>query len=113
MDSCEAEFEWYKGRNYFIRGAELYVVIVVFLNLFKWVYMSACDYLLRGRFPFQDEWEDLTKSDTWQYLPKRYRPKRISPPSWVISTSLHGSQRVARCIQRRRGEGDLIKNQKT
>ena len=38
-----------------LRGAELYVVICVFLNLFKWVYMCGCEYFLRGRFPFQDE----------------------------------------------------------
>jgi hypothetical protein len=113
MDSCETEFEWYKGRNYFIRGAELYVVIVVFLNLFKWVYMSACDYLLRGRFPFQDEWEDLTKFDkVWQYLPKRYRPKKNIAS---LVGDIHQSARLAAELQDvfkdDEGEGELIKNQ--
>ena len=30
MDECDSLFEWYGGRHYFIRGAELYVVICVF-----------------------------------------------------------------------------------
>ncbi len=113
MDECETLFEWYGGRHYFIRGAELYVVICVFLNLFKWVYMCGCEYSLRGRYPFHDEWEDLTKIDKlWQYLPKRFRPKKNIA---TMVGDIHQSARLARELQDvfkdDEGEGELIKSE--
>ncbi len=113
MDECGSIFEWYGGRHYFIRGAELYVVICVFLNLFKWVYMCGCEYFLRGRFPFQDEWEDLTKIDKlWQYVPKRFRPKKNVA---TLVGDIHQSARLASELQDifkdDEGEGELIKSE--
>ena len=113
MDECETQFEWYGGRHYFIRGAELYVVICVFLNLFKWVYMCGVEYTLRGRYPFQDEWEDLTKLDKfWQYIPKRFRPKKNIAS---LVGDIHQSARLAAELQDvfkdDEGEGELIKSE--
>ena len=63
MDSCRNYFEWYDGRHYFIRGAELYVMICLLINVFKFVYLGAMDFFLHGKFPLQDEFEDISKVD--------------------------------------------------
>jgi hypothetical protein len=113
MDECGEFFEWYNGRHYFIRGAELYVVVCVFLNLFKWVYLCVGEFLLRGKLPFQDEWEDLTKMDkVWQYLPKRYRPKKnIASMVGDIHMSARLAVELQDVFKDDEGEGELIKNQ--
>jgi hypothetical protein len=111
MDNCAKEFEWYAGRHYFIRGAELYIVVVVLLSLFKWAYLCFVDYFLKGRYPFQDEYEDLSKVD-WlmEYIPKRYRPKK-NVASQV--SDIHMSARLAAELSDQfrdeEGEGELIK----
>jgi hypothetical protein len=74
MDSCKNIFEWYNGRYYLIRGAELYMLIILFINIMKWLYICGQDYFLYKKYPFQDEWEDITKIDKFmKYIPKRYR----------------------------------------
>lgn len=78
MDQCGKLFpDWYHGRSYLIRGAELYVMIVVLFAMIKFIYISIADFIIKGSFPFQSEWEDLTKMDRiMKYLPPRYRPKK-------------------------------------
>ena len=78
MDDCAKDFPaWYHGRRYLLRGSELYVMVVVLVYLVKFVYTATADYIIKGRLPFQSEWEDLTKMDRiMKYLPPRYRPKK-------------------------------------
>ena len=77
MDDCSQQFSWYGGRRYLLRGSELYIMIIVLVNIIKFVYISGADYLIKGRMPFYSEWEDLTKMDRFmKYLPARYRPKK-------------------------------------
>ena len=78
MDDCKNDFAiYYQGRHYLLRGAELYVMIIVLINLIKFFYLGFAEWYLRKRYPFQSEWEDLTKLDRlFKYLPARYRPKK-------------------------------------
>lgn len=78
MDQCSVQFSsWYGGRRYLLRGSELYVMVIVLVNLLKFLYISTADFLIKGRMPFHSEWEDLTKMDRFmKYLPARYRPKK-------------------------------------
>jgi hypothetical protein len=112
MDECGPFFEWYNGRHYFIRGAELYIMITLFINICKWIYLSVVDWFLHGRFPLQDEWEELTKIERFMaYIPKRYRPKKNIA---TLVGNIHTSARLAAELQDAfkddEGEGDVIKS---
>ncbi len=113
MDSCGKYYEWYNGRNYFIRGAELYVMICFFINIIKWAYLCVVDYLLHQKYPFQDEWEDLTKIDRFmQYIPKRYRPKKdIASLVGNIHSSARLAAELGSVFQDDEGSGEVIKTE--
>ncbi len=111
MDECGTFFEWYNGRHYFIRGAELYIMITLVITVFKWLYLCCVDWFLFKRLPLQDEWEDLTKIDRiMQYIPKRYRPKKnIASLVGNIHTSARLAAELQDAFKDDEGEGEVIK----
>jgi len=113
MDECEGLYEWYDGRHYFIRGAEMYVMICFFINLVKWVYLSTVNFFLHSRLPLQDEWEDMTKIDKFmQYIPKRYRPKKdIASLVGNIHSSARLASELGSVFQDEEGEGEVKKTE--
>lgn len=47
------------------------------INLLEFLYISGADWLIKKRFPFQDEYEDLTRVDRiMKLLPPRFRPPK-------------------------------------
>lgn len=92
MDKCKTDFRWYSGRRYLLRGSELYVIIIVFVCIAKFLYTSAAEYVIRGRLPFQNEFEDLAKIDRFtKYLPVRYRPRKSIES---LASNIHMSARL-------------------
>lgn len=73
MDNCKISTPFYSGRRYIMRGAEVFVIIAIFINFIKFCYISVQDLLMKKRFPFQDEVEDFAKFDRFfQLLPLRH-----------------------------------------
>jgi hypothetical protein len=57
MDDCKNDFAiYYQGRHYLLRGAELYVMIIVLINLIKFFYLGVAEWYLRKHYPFESEW---------------------------------------------------------
>jgi hypothetical protein len=76
MSQC-FQFPWYTGKNYELRGSEMYICFALLINVIKFVLISAQEWLIRKRLPFHDELQELFKLE-WFYknLPPRFRPKR-------------------------------------
>ena len=78
MKSCSTNFPiWYDGINFQIRAIEIILLVAVLINIFKFIYVSFMNYLMRKKLPFQEEVEDLLKFDfILKYIPVRYRPNQ-------------------------------------
>lgn len=77
MDNCGKIFPFWPGRKFLIRGAELFVCICTFINFIKFCYIQTQEWLMRNRYPFHDEYQELIKLEwIYRYIPARYRPKR-------------------------------------
>jgi hypothetical protein len=48
-----------KNLMFIFKGTEIFIIVVAFINLLKFVYVSFQDILMTKRVPFQDEWEEL------------------------------------------------------
>lgn len=73
MNDCYNFLPSYNGRRYLIRGVEIFICVVAFINLLKFVYVTVENLLTTKRLPFQDEWEELGKVDRiMQFVPARY-----------------------------------------
>jgi hypothetical protein len=86
MDQCGQTLPWYTMNEYQMRDAEIVLLIVVFISVLKFLYVSGKDILMRGRFPFHDEFDDLTRTD-WimKHIPARYRPRTLRTNSSVAN----------------------------
>ena len=77
MKQCSSRSPYYVASKYVIRMAEMFVAIAALVALIKGAYQSVQDLLMRRRFPFQDEVEDLGKVDRIvKMLPPRLRPRK-------------------------------------
>ena len=75
LKKCDV-IPWYHQTNYQLRGTELYICIAVGIAIFKFVYISVMDYIMKGRIPFNDELEELNQVDKlMKLLPPHWRPK--------------------------------------
>jgi len=113
MDDCAHLFPWYNGRRYLLRGMELYVCIVVLVNVMKFLYVCIMEWVIHKRFPFQDEYMDLANMDRIvKYLPPRFRPKKTLE-SFV--SNIHLSARLAAelgaAFKDTEGEGEIKKTE--
>lgn len=102
------KYPWYHGQRYLLRNSELVVCIVTFISLMKFFYTSSQEWLVRNRFPFQDEFEELTKWDRlMKLLPARYRPKRnISAYVSNVHLLARLGDEVRDCLEDGEGDGD-------
>lgn len=84
---------YYTGEIFVLRGAELFVCLCAVINFIKFVYILSVDWLVRDRYPFQDEVEALAKWD-WlmKQIPARYRPKKNIED---FVSDIHKSARLA------------------
>ena len=87
-ERCErrlSEDEWaecnsipgFSRGNYVLRGNELYILMVLLINIFKFVYVSVMNWLIYKTYPFAREYRALANIDfLMKYIPARYRPKK-------------------------------------
>jgi hypothetical protein len=87
-ERCErrlSENEWKQCRSiqgfqlgqYVLRGPELFILMVVAINVFKFIYVSTMYWYMKKILPFSEEFRALAKMDyIMKYIPARYRPKR-------------------------------------
>jgi hypothetical protein len=82
----------YQGPKYELRTVELLLLGVIILTMVKFTYICVQDWYARKRFPFQDEYEFLTKVDyLMQLVPVEYRP---SKPFMNMVSNVHMSARM-------------------
>lgn len=76
FDECE-RIQGFTANEYVLRGTELYILIVVTLNVMKFIYVSTMNWYMKKLLPFTDEFRALVKLDfLMKYIPARYRPKK-------------------------------------
>jgi hypothetical protein len=86
MSKCGAALPWYQAKHFQMRDAEVVILLVVFVNLLKFLYVSGKDLLVRKRFPFEDEFDDITHID-WimRHVPVRFHPKKLQRSNFVAN----------------------------
>jgi hypothetical protein len=77
LDQCN-DIPWYQQTNYALRGIELYICIAIGLAIFKFIYLSVMNYLMKGRLPFHDEIEEFSQFD---------KIMKLLPPHWRLQRS--------------------------
>lgn len=100
------EFQWYQGNFFLLRSAELYILIVVIVNLLKQVYGAVQNYLMHKRLPFEDEYDDLMKFDRLlKLLPPKWRPrKRLED----FAKNVHSSARLVADLKDQFDDGEAM-----
>jgi hypothetical protein len=79
LTQCE-DITWYQQTNYALRGIELYLCLAIALTIFKFIYLSFMNYLMKGRYPFHDELEELSQFD---------KIMKLFPPHWRLQRTFH------------------------
>lgn len=79
LAKCD-QIPWYQETNYALRGIELYICIALGLSIFKFVYLSFMNYLMKGRLPFHDELEEMSQFD---------KLMKLLPPHWRLQRTFH------------------------
>jgi hypothetical protein len=110
-EMSECEYPWYESSVYLLRGAELYIIITTLLTVFKLVYVSGQDFLMTGRMPLQDEYDDLLDFERLMMLiPPKYRPKKRLED---FTKNIHRSARLVGDLKDmfndEEGEGEMQK----
>lgn len=82
----------FDGTTYGLRTVEVLLIGVTILSLIKFSYVAIQDWFVRKRFPFNDEWDFMTKLD-WlmQHIPVEWRP---SKPLTTVVGDIHASARM-------------------
>jgi len=106
MSSTCKEFKWYHGNFFLLRSAELYILIVVIINVFKQVYCAVQHYLMHNRLPFEDEYDDLMKFDRLlKLIPPKWRPrKRLED----FAKNVHSSARLVAELKDQFDDGEAM-----
>jgi hypothetical protein len=79
LNQCN-KIEWYQQTNYALRGIELYLCLAFGLTIFKFLYLSMMNYLMKGRYPFHDEIEEFSQFD---------QIMKFLPPHWRLHRTFH------------------------
>lgn len=90
------DIPWYDQTIYSLRGTEMYICITVLIALIKFSYVSGSNWLVHRRFPFNDEFDNITQLDRlFKMLPPHWRPKR----SMNTYKDIHESARLNRALR--------------
>jgi len=108
-----SKFDWYKGIQFQLRLSEMLLLVAVVINLVKFVYVSIQDWLMKSRYPFQDEVNELLSlgyvDSMMKRIPLRYRLKKLIPDEYT--NNIHRSARMEQAMRDQfadeEGKGDL------
>ena len=83
-------------------GPEFYILLVLSINLIKFIYVSVMNWYLKKTVPFMEEYNAITKLDhLFKFLPARYRPKKdISN----LINDMHTSARLVGALRNEIGD---------
>jgi hypothetical protein len=113
IKQCD-DFFWYKGEKYLIRLSEIMLCFACLINLLKFFYISAQDWYMKDRFPFQDEILEIMSwgvVERWmKKVPLQYRPRKIIPDEYTAN--IHKSARMEEELRNQvadeEGQGDMF-----
>jgi hypothetical protein len=75
-DTCKTN-PFFKKQEFRLRQSEAFICFALFFNILKFVYNSTQDWFVRGRVPFQEEYDFLLRNETiMKYIPAKYRPNK-------------------------------------
>ena len=95
-----ADIPNYSGTLYVLQGAEMFIVIAVFVSILKFIYVAAQNFLVRRRYPFQDEVQELLRVPlVLRAVPTRFHPKEdVDNPLDADVAHIHRSARVINAL---------------
>ena len=111
-----SKFDWYQGKQFQMRLSEILMLVAVIINIVKFVYISIQDWLMKSRYPFQDEVNELLSlgyvDSMMKRIPLRYRLKKLVPDEYT--NNIHRSARMEQAMRDQfadeEGKGELLQS---
>ena len=102
---CESIQGFKKGQSV-LRSTEIFVIMVLAINILKFTYVSIMNWYIRKAIPFSEEYRALVSFDLiMRYIPAQYRPKKdISS----LVNDIHSSARLVGALRDELKDNDEV-----